>query len=246
MDRMLYIAMVGAQQSMRAQAVNANNLANVNTTGFRRDLEAFATASIQGPGHPSRAYGVDRSAGLDTTAGAIVQTGNPLDVAVSGEGWLTVQAADGTEAYTRAGDLRVNANGVVTNGSGRPVIGNGGPVTLPPYEKVEIGSDGTISIRPLGAADGALAQIDRLRLVNPDPATLVKGEDGLVRTTDDQIPPADAAVTVTSGALESSNVNAVDAMVRQIELARQFEMQMKVMSTARDTDNAADRLLRQG
>lgn len=246
MDRMLYIATVGAQQSMRSQAVNANNLANVSTTGFRRDLDAFTSTPVEGAGHASRVYGVDRSTGFDPAGGAIVQTGNPLDVAIADEGWLTVQAPDGTEAYTRAGNLRVDSSGLLTNDAGHPVMGNGGPITLPPYEKLEIGSDGTISIRPAGAADGALVQIDRLRLVNPDPAALAKGEDGLMRTTADQAPPPDAGVAVTSGALESSNVSAVDAMVRQIELARQFEMQMKVMSTARDVDSAADQLLRHG
>jgi flagellar basal-body rod protein FlgF len=246
MDRMLYLAMVGAQQTMKAQGVSANNLANVNTTGFRRDLEAFATAPMQGPGHASRAYGVGQGHGIDTTAGSIQQTGNPLDVAISGQGWLAVQADDGTEGYTRAGNLRANANGQLTTAAGNPVLGNGGPIALPPHESVEIAQDGTISVRPRGAPANVTIEVDRLRLVNPDPAGLSKGGDGLIRMAGDEEPAADANVQVVAGALESSNVNAVDAMVRQIELARRFEMQMKMMSAARDTDQASDRLLRRG
>lgn len=246
MDRMVYIAMVGAQQTLRAQGVAANNLANANTTAFRGDLEAFTDLAVDGPGHGSRAYGIDRGQGIDTSAGSIVRTGNPLDVAIAGRGWFAVQAADGTEAYTRAGDLEVDASGTVTNGSGRPVLGNGGPIVLPPYDDIVIGSDGTISIRPLGAAPGTSVQIDRLRLVDPEPATLWKGEDGLIRTTADEAPEAEAGLRVVAGSLESSNVNAIDSMVRQIELARRFEMQMKAMTTARDNDQAADRLLRHG
>lgn len=244
MDRAIYIAMAGASQTLRAQSVAANNLANVSTDGFRRDLESFAALGVQGPGHASRAYGVAAGNGIDGRPGPVQVTGNPLDVAIPGEGWFAVQTADGTEAYTRAGSFQVDAQGLLRTSDGLPVLGNGGPVALPPYEELLIGSDGTLSVRPQGVGAGAMVEIDRLRLVNPPVAELVKGDDGLVRRGDGEAAFVAAEVKVVAGALEGSNVNAVEAMLRQMELARKFEMQMKLMSAARDNESAADQLLR--
>jgi len=246
MDRMLYLAMAGAKQTLRAQGLAANNLANTATTGFRADLEAFMSVGVRGPGHASRTYGVASGQGVDLTPGALERTDNPLDVALSGPGFFAVQTEDGGEAYTRAGAFQVDPTGILRTSDGRPVLGQGGPVAIPPYEEILIGNDGTISVRPLGAAGAQLAQIDRLRLVNPDPATLLKGPDGLIRSADGGAAPVAAEVRVVSGMLEGSNVNAVQAMLRQLDLARQFEAQMKLMTAARDNDDAADRLLRNG
>ena len=244
MDRMVYLAMSGAKQIALAQANNSNNLANASTPGFRADLEAFASLPVNGPSIASRVYASDESAGVDLDAGVVTATGNNMDVAISREGYFSVQAPDGSEAYTRAGDFRVTAQGLLTNGAGHPVLGNGGPVALPPFERIQIGSDGTISIQPLGQSGSSLAVVDRLKLVNPDPTTLKKRPDGLLGTPD--IADADAAVQVQSGALESSNVNTVEALVNMIELARMFEMNVKTMKTAAENDAATNQILRLG
>lgn len=243
MDRMLYIAMSGAKEIMRAQAVNTNNLANANTTGFRADLQAFRSLEVTGPGYESRVYGVARGTGVDFSPGRLVTTGRDLDVAVRGQGWIGVQAPDGGEAYTRAGALQVDSNGLLTTSSGRPVLGNAGPIAVPPYAQIAIGGDGTISVQPLGQAPDTLAVVDRIKLVDPDPAALTKGADGLIHTVNGQPLPPVASVQVVSGALESSNVNSIDAMVDMIELARRYEMQVKLMQTAKDNDRAAAQLL---
>lgn len=242
MDRMLYIAMAGAKQTMLAQTVNAQNLANVSTSGFREDLVAFASQQVQGSGLPSRVYNTGYSVGSNLEPGSIHTTGNDLDVAISGEGWIAVQAADGTEAYTRAGDLRLDNLGQLTTGAGHRVLGNGGPIAMPPAETIEIGRDGTISIRPVGQAPNTLAVVDRIKLVNPPANALTKGPDGLMRVGGGDVA-ADAGVTLVSGALEMSNVNAVDALVSMMELSRQFEMQVKMMQTAQENDEASVRLM---
>ncbi|KAF0193019.1 MAG: flagellar basal-body rod protein FlgF [Gammaproteobacteria bacterium] len=243
MDRMLYIAMSGARQTMAAQAVNAQNLANVSTAGFREDLLAFASQEVPGAGLPSRVYNTAYSVGTNLAPGSIHTTGNDLDIAVSGEGWIAVQAPDGTEAYTRAGDLRFNGVGLLTTGAGHPVLGNGGPIAIPPAETIEVGRDGTISIRPVGQGPNTLAVVDRIKLVNPPAKGMEKGADGLMRIAGRGDASADAGVTVVSGALEMSNVNAVDALVNMMELSRQFEMHIKIMKTAQENDAASVRLL---
>ena len=244
MDRMVYLAMSGAKQIALAQANNSNNLANASTPGFRADLEAFKSLPVNGPSLASRVYASDESVGVNLDAGVVTSTGNNLDVAISTEGYFSVQAPDGSEAYTRAGDFRVDAQGVLTTGAGHPVLGNGGPVALPPFEQIMIGSDGTVSIQPLGQSGTALAVVDRLKLVNPDPATIEKRPDGLLGTP--QPAEEDASVQVQSGALESSNVNTVEALVNMIELARMFEMNVKTMKTASENDAATNQILKLG
>ena len=244
MDRMIYLAMAGAKQVALGQASNNHNLANASTSGFRADLDAVASLPVNGPVHPSRVYASDERAGVDLSHGAVNATGRDLDVAINGDGFFAVQAPDGSEAYTRAGDLKVSPQGLLTTGAGHPVIGNGGPVALPPFESIQIGSDGTVSIRPLGQDGAALAAVDRLKLVNPPAERIEKGADGLLRQTGGEPADPDAAVTVASGALESSNVNPVDALVNMIELARLFEMNVKAMNAAQENDAAATSLLR--
>jgi flagellar basal-body rod protein FlgF len=245
MDRMLYVAMSGAKQIMLAQAVNNNNLANVSTAGFRADLDAFRSMPVFGPGYPSRVYTMTERPGTDMSSGALTTTGRELDVAVNGQGWITVQAPDGSEAYTRAGDLRVSVNGQLETGAGHPVMGNGGPIAVPPFEKIEIGSDGTISILPIGQAPSALAVVDRIKLVNPLQRDMEKGVDGLMRVKNSQggVAP-DATVSLAGGVLESSNVNAVEAMVKMIEMSRHYETQIKMMGIAKENDVAATQLMR--
>lgn len=244
MDRFLYVSMTGAKETLRAQTVNNNNLANASTTGFRADLSAFQTRAVTGSGYASRAYATNATTGFDTQQGALLSTGRDLDVGVNGAGWLAVQGRDGREAYTRAGDLRVEPTGILTTGAGHPVLGDAGPLTVPPNTSLIVGSDGNISIVPLGQGPETTAIVGRIKLVNPPAETLVRGEDGLFRTSDGIDAPADASVRLASGALETSNVNAADALVRMIELARHFELQVKAMRTAEDNAAASAQLLR--
>lgn len=247
MDDLVYVAMTGAKQTELAQSVNSHNLANASTTGFRADLHAFSALPIQGFGEPTRVNAVAENYGTDYRQGATMSTGRDLDVAVQGEGFIAVQAPDGSEAYTRAGDLRINSVGVMTNGAGHPVMGNGGPVAVPPHASITVGADGTISIRPLGQGPETLATVDRIKLVRPDTEQLEKGADGLLRLKDGAVAEADAAVRLTSGALESSNVNVAETLVNMIDLARRYELQVKVMTTAaEDADKAAQLLSMSG
>ena len=244
MDRFLYIAMNGASNALYAQQTNANNLANVSTVGFKAELDHFQSQPVYGPGYATRAYASDEQSGVDFNQGALMSTGRQLDVALNGDGWFAVQAEDGTTAYSRRGDFRIDPTGVLLDGAGRVMLGEGGPVTLPDFESVVIGRDGTISIRATGQAANTLVAVDRLLMVKPDPANMVRGEDGLFRTRDGLPAAADASVTLTHGALEASNVNTVDAMVKMMEYARFYETQIKLMKVAEDNDASSSRLMR--
>ncbi len=243
MDKMLYISMNAAQQTMLAQATNSNNLANVNTTGFRQDFEQFRSLPVLGDGLPSRVYSASERVATNFETGSIHSTGRELDIAINGEGFIAVVGKDGREGYTRAGDLRISPSGQLLTGTGLAVLGEGGPIAIPQAEKIEIGSDGTISIRPVGSEANALAQLDRIKLVNPALTELQKETDGLIRLKDGTTAAADVSVKVASGNLESSNVNAVSALVKMIGLQRQYEMQVKMMSTAQENSASSARLL---
>ena len=244
MDRFLYISMSGAKETLRAQTVNNHNLANASTTGFRADLSAFQSRAVAGSGYASRAYATNSSIGWDSSQGALMSTGRDLDVGVQGPGWIAVQGPDGREAYTRAGDLRVDPSGMLMNGAGQTVLGEGGPISVPPNTSLMIAADGTISIVPVGQGPETTSQVGRIKLVNPPAESLARGEDGLFRTTDGTDAPPDANVRLASGVLESSNVNVADAMVNMIELSRHFDLQVKAMRTAEENAAASAQLLK--
>jgi flagellar basal-body rod protein FlgF len=239
MDRLLYVAMTGAKQLMQAQQLVAHNLANVGTTGFRADLARFQPKAIEGPGYPSRINTVASGLGFDRKQGMLTQTGNALDVAVDGAGWIAVQASDGSEAYTRGGAFNVNALGLLETERGELVLGDNGPVAIPPNVGVSIAPDGTISIVPQGQGPETIASIGRLKLVSPDPDSLEKRPDGLVRAVGGEEVEADANVKIVSGALEQSNVNMAGAMVDMIALAREFEIAVRMMRVADDNASRA-------
>ncbi|MGL5758584.1 flagellar basal-body rod protein FlgF [Plesiomonas sp.] len=246
MDKMLYIAMSGAKQNLQGVQMHANNLANANTQGFRSDFEQARSMQAYGEGLPSRVFSMVERPGSDFTHGGFMTTNRELDVAIAGEGWISVRAADGTEAYSRAGHLQVDQNGQLMNSNNQPVLGDdGNPLNLPlPLAKIEVGGDGTISYLPQGAPPDALEQAGRIKLVNPALNTLTKGDDGLFRTRDGLPQAADQGVRLVSGKLESSNVSSVGEMVQMIDLQRQFDMQVKAMKAAEDNDAAQDRLLK--
>ncbi len=244
MDRLLYVSMTGANQVMKGQAVTAHNIANVSTTGFKASLEDAVGQEIQGRGLRSRVNVVSDHSRVDFAPGTLQATGRDLDIALRGDSWMVVQGADGDEALTRRGDLQVDATGLVTNGAGHPVLGDGGPIAVPPNSKITVGQDGTISVIPLGQEPDVQAVVDRIRLVRPDVENLDRSTDGLFRPREGEIPPADAAAGLISGHLESSNVNMAQAMVEMIELSRQFELHVKMMRTADDNGARAAELMR--
>jgi flagellar basal-body rod protein FlgF len=244
MDRMIFLAMSAARQMMNGQSAAAHNLANASTTAFKADFDSYRAMPMFGGGFASRVYAMAERPGFDLSSGSIESTGNELDVSVSSGGMIAVQAPDGSEAYTRAGDFKVDATGRLLTANDLPVLGNGGPLTIPPAEKVQIGVDGTVSIRSIGSQASTLATVDRVRLVKIDPNNLIKGEDGLFRTRDKTPAPVDASVVLTAGTLEHSNVNPINEMVRMIETARRYELAVKAMKTAEQNDTEGARVLR--
>lgn len=243
MDKMLYVAMSGSRQVMLKQATNSHNLANLNTTGFKADIDNFKAMPVYGPGQPVKVYAEDQRMGISHKAGSIISTGMPLDIAVNGDGFIAVQDIDGSEAYTRNGNLEITEQGLLVTSNGNPVLGEGGPITLTAYDNVQIGTDGTITVMPIGQAGGEIAVVDRIKLVNPERDTVERNERGLFSTAE-EFEPANADVTLATESLENSNVNAVNALVTMIELSRQFETQVKLMKAAKDNDIAAAQLLK--
>ncbi len=249
MDRSLYIAMSGAKQSLQAQNSNANNLANMQTTGFKSDLEWFRSRPVVGAGYPTRVYAMVEKPGTDFTPGAMQTTGRDLDVAINGEGLIAVQGGDyeSKEAYTRAGDLRITPEGLLRTGAGLLVLGQNGPITIPPAEKVTIGGDGTVSVIPMGSGNATTTvQIDRIKLVNPDMSTMEKLGDGLLHSKNGQPVAVNADVRLNTGVLEGSNVNAFAAMTEMLELAKNFELQTKVMKTVDENSAMSAKLMQMG
>lgn len=243
MDRMIYTAMTGAKHILEQQATTSHNLANATSTGFKSQVDSFRAVPVLGPGLATRAFVVDSTAGADFNPGAIQATNRDLDVAVQGKGWLVVQRADGSEGYTRNGSLKVSENGILQTANGLTVMGDGGPISIPPDVTISIAKDGTVSSISNDTLPGPANSIGRIKLVNPAEANLTRASDGLFVTKDGVAADVDINVNLVNGALEGSNVNVVDAMVSMISLARQFETQMKLLQTAENNANKASQLL---
>jgi flagellar basal-body rod protein FlgF len=243
MDKSLYVAMTGAKEILQAQAVNNYNLANANTTGFKADLSAFQSQAVVGTGYASRVYATDATTGWDGNEGSVATTGRSLDIAVQGQGLIAVQGPNGEEAYTRNGDLHLTPDGVLETSTGDPVLGDNGPITVPPSSSIKIGDDGTVSVVPLGATPGTVANVGRIKLVNPPAASLTRESGGLFQLTAGGTAPADASVKIDAGALESSNVDLASAMVNMIDLARSFDLQVKAMQSADTNAQSTSQLL---
>ena len=247
MDRLIYTAMTGASQTLNRQAAVAHNLANVSTDGYRAEEHRLRAVQVQSnaaqKGLPTRAFVVDASTHTDFSPGPQIFTGRPLDMAIQGQGWIAVQTPDGNEAYTRNGNFEINVNGVLQTRGGLPVQGDGGPISIPPEVKVSVGFDGTISAVPESGAQNTVNVVGRVKLVNPPETDLVRGEDGLFRLKDGSAAPVDESARIAAGYVEGSNVNPAEQMVTMISLARQFEMQMKVLSAAQANDSAATQIL---
>lgn len=245
MDRLVYTALSGLKGQMDAQATIANNIANASTIGFRADRVNFERLMVKGDGHESRQPSAETVVDMDRRAGTIVSTGRGLDVAITGDNWLAVQAADGSEAYTRRGDLRIAPSGVLETGDGFPVMGSGGPITVPPHDKIMIADDGTISIVPPGADPSQPPQVlDQLKLVSDQGSKTIKGLDNLLHVRGGGALPADLEARVQTGALEQSNVNLTQALVDMIENQRSYEVQANLLREAKNMDESAASLMR--
>jgi flagellar basal-body rod protein FlgF len=239
MDRVIYLAMAGAKANMQRQDVLAHNLANASTTGFRAELTAFRAVPVLGDGASTRVYAIESTPGYNPEPGPVAATGRNLDVAMKGNAWLAVQAADGTEAYTRGGALDINTEGLLVTRGGLQVVGDGGPITIPPNAQVTVGGDGTVTAR---VGNGNPQGVGKLKLVTPE-APMLRGSDGLFRGAEGDELPADATAGVQAEALEGSNVSPVESMVAMIAAARQFEQQMKMLQSAQEREQSATRLL---
>ena len=241
MDRMIYLSMSGAKATLQRQDVMAHNLANVSTAGFRAELAAFRAVPVRGDGASTRVYALESTPGYSDAPGAVQTTGRALDVAVGGKSWLAVQALDGTEAYTRGGALDIDPEGQLVTRGGLPVLGDGGPITVPANAQVDIAADGSITAR---VGDAKAQTLGRLKLVTPE-GRLLRGDDGLFRAADGDLE-ADPSARVQQGALEGSNVSAVETMVAMIAASRQFEQQMKMLQAAEQKEQSATKLLSPG
>ncbi len=243
MDRALYVSMTGAKHNMLAQAAHSHNLANAATTGFKSDfVDALSMQVAGGDGLRTRTYAIAQTPATNFAPGSLQATGRDLDVSVQGGGWLAVMGDDGREAYTRAGKLSTDAFGVLRNERGDQVLGNQGPIVIPEAEKIEIGTDGTISVRALGQGPETLVEVDRLKLVLPEPGELVKDANGLFFSKNGPLEP-NATLSVRKGFVENSNVNPVEELTSVVALARQFEMQVKLMQTVSEMAESSTRLL---
>ena len=244
MDRLIYTSLSAMRGAMARQTTTANNLANVNTTGFRAEMANTQALWMDGPGFDARALASEEVISANMAGGAVSETGRALDVALDGDAMLSVQAPDGDEAYTRRGDLQMDDSGLLTTGDGHPVLGDAGPIALPPADDVRIDKDGSIWIVPLGGDAAQPQKIDRLKLVSPTGSQISKGVDGLFRVTDGGALPADPEAKVTTASLEGSNVNATQALVDMIDASRAWETQIKLLTTARELDTSSADLMR--
>ncbi len=242
MDRMIYTAMSGANSMLNRQSILANNLANVSTNGFREELSSFRAVPLKGDGSPTRVMAMETTTGYSYKPGTISRTGRNLDAMAQGQAWFAVQGLDGTEGYTRNGSFEINSAGTLVTNTGLTVLSAGGaPIDIPANAEVSMGSDGTISAKVQGQPSSA---IGRLKLATPtDADPLVRGVDGLFRATSNQPMPQDATALIQTGALEGSNVSAIESMVGMIALGRQFDGSMRLLQNAEANDKAATQLL---
>ncbi len=244
MDRLVHTSLSALRAAMARQTATAHNLANVNTVGFRADMAEARALYLRGPGLEARAPASEEVVAADMAPGEVVSTGRSLDIALRGDALLAVQAANGDEAYTRRGDLAMNDSGLLTTGDGHPVLGESGPITIPPADSLRIAEDGTIWIVPRGGDPNVPQQVDRLKLTTPSGSRILKGTDNLFRVPDGGALPADPQARLTPNSLEGSNVQATQALVEMIDASRAWDMQLKLISSAREMDVATTDLMR--
>lgn len=243
MDHLIYTAYSGMSASVVQQRVIASNLANTQTTGFRAELLVATPTTVKGSGLEARAMADAQVSGASMKQGDLMQTGNPLDIALTGDTMLAVQAGDGSEAYTRRGDLTIDANGTLVNGEGLPVLSDSGPITVPAGNKVTIAPDGTVLASDPAQGEAPPEPIGKLKLATTTGTQLEKGLDGLFRVVGGGVLPADDGAKVITGSLEKSNVNATQVLVDMVAAQRLFDMRTKVIAAAKDNDEKSTALM---
>jgi flagellar basal-body rod protein FlgF len=248
MDKLLYVAMTGASENMRAQQVRANNLANASTTGFKADFEQARSMRAVGDGmHQTRVFAMAESPGTNVDSATLFATERALDIGIDGNGWIAVMDAEGNEKYTRNGSLQLLNTGDLVTSDGSPVMGaSGAPIVLPPSSSVNIAQDGTITVYVTGDPATEPSVVDQIKLVNLEKNTFFKDSDGKMRTNGGLPVAQDITVQLRSGFLESSNVNAVGELTSMISLSKSFEMQIKMMKNAEENSSAAQSILKLG
>ena len=242
MDRLIYTAMSGATAASQRQAVLSNNLANVSTNGFRAEMSTFRADPLQGDGASTRVFAVEATSGYLDKPGSVQRTNRPMDSMARDNAWFAVQALDGTEAYTRNGAMDVATDGTIVNSNGLPVLSDGGaPLVAPAGSELSMGNDGVVSAKQPGQPP---TTIGKIKLVKPTPEDpLKRGADGLFRARSGEPLNADPTSRVEVGVLEGSNVNPVETMVGMIQVARQFEAQMRLIQSVEANDKSASQLL---
>ncbi len=246
MDRMAYVAMSGAKELFLAQEGHNNNLANMDTNGFLADRFQQRAMPVFGDVLATRVQAMTETPALDLSPGPMTPTGRDLDVAMSGRGWISVLGVDGGESFVRSASLQVTPAGQLVTESGRPVLGNFGPIVLPPFQRLSIASDGTISMVPQGQTPEMQQTVDRIKMVDPIPNQLRKATDGTIQVQNRLLQPADAGLRLTPMVLQGSNVSGVGELVALLDDARRYEMHIRFLSESRDNEGAGTSLLRLG
>ena len=246
MDRLIYTALSGMQSSMNRQRVIASNMANAQTVGFRAELLDQRPVTVEGDSLEVRAMQNAEVRGAIMDPGPVVETGNPLDVAIQGDALLAVQAEDGSEAYTRRGDLSISPTGLLVNGEGLPVMGEAGPITVPLGGKPSIAPDGMVLVTDPAAPDQPPQEAGRIKLAGWQGSPISKGLDGLFRGEGGGVLPTDEEARLVSGSLEQSNVKPTEVLVEMIDAQRLFAMRTKLIATARECDEGGAQLMRLG
>lgn len=246
MDRLTQVALNSMRLMTENQKITTSNLANSSSIGFQRDMsDNLGSVYLKSQNSvEDRVFGTRGENGIDTSRGQMIPTDNSLDVAVEGQGYLVTQTPKGDQTLTRRGDMKVGVDGFLRNGDGNLMIGGGGPINIPPYKKIEVGSDGTISILPLGDEGTILTPVGRLQLVSTPAQNLSRGLDSFIRPKDGQIPQPDPNIKLNSKVLESSNVNTVDTLVSLVEHSRSYDIKVKLISTAKEIDTETSKLMR--
>jgi flagellar basal-body rod protein FlgF len=240
--------LVGLSRQMvleRQLDVVANNVANVNTNGFKADQQLFEEYLTSGAHEDNFqasdrrvSYVQDRGTYRDFSQGSIQSTGNPLDVAITGSGYLAVQTANG-ERYTRDGNLHLSNTGQLVTATGDAVLGTGGPIVFQPTDHdITISPDGTVTV--VEGANRADSIRGKLRLVNfADPQAAQKQGNNLYAAAAGAIPQADMKSTIQQGSIEKSNVSAVGEMSHMVEVMRTYQQIATLVQTQSDLRKSA-------
>ncbi|WP_404482514.1 flagellar basal body rod protein FlgF [Novosphingobium sp. BL-52-GroH] len=244
MDRLIYTAVSGMNASLNRERVIASNMANAQTVGFKAEILQATPMTLEGPQLETRTLSSTEVTGASMKAGGLNRTNQPLDIAMQGDAMLAVQAMDGQESYTRRGDLSITLTGVLQNGDGLPVVGQSGPVTIPPGSKVSIAPDGGVLVQDPETPDAAPQVLDKLKLVSTAGTRIAKDIAGQFRVPNGGILPVDENAQVIPGALEQSNVNPSEVLVEMVAAQRLFDMRTKLVQTAGQLDEAGARLMR--